>query len=66
VEACVAAFEQVRCDELIMIPCSSDPNKVGLLAEALKCERYEREADARNLLSQNCSIQSSIERSLWP
>ncbi len=32
----VAAFEQSGCDELILIPCSSQLDQVGLLAEAIK------------------------------
>ena len=31
-----AAFEQAGCDELIFIPCSSEIDQVGLLAEALR------------------------------
>jgi len=30
-----AAFEQAGCDELIFVPCSGDPDQVGLLAEVL-------------------------------
>ena len=28
------AFEEWNCDELILFPCSSDPEQVTLLAEA--------------------------------
>jgi alkanesulfonate monooxygenase SsuD/methylene tetrahydromethanopterin reductase-like flavin-dependent oxidoreductase (luciferase family) len=31
----VSAFEQVGCDELFMLPCGSDPEQAGLLADAL-------------------------------
>jgi alkanesulfonate monooxygenase SsuD/methylene tetrahydromethanopterin reductase-like flavin-dependent oxidoreductase (luciferase family) len=34
VKGYMQAFEQAGCDELIMFPCSSDPEQVGLLAEA--------------------------------
>ncbi len=34
VKGYMAAFEGVGCDELILFPCSSDPEQVGLLAEA--------------------------------
>jgi alkanesulfonate monooxygenase SsuD/methylene tetrahydromethanopterin reductase-like flavin-dependent oxidoreductase (luciferase family) len=34
VKGYLAAFEQAGCDELVWIPCSSDPAQVGLLAEA--------------------------------
>jgi alkanesulfonate monooxygenase SsuD/methylene tetrahydromethanopterin reductase-like flavin-dependent oxidoreductase (luciferase family) len=30
----IAGFESVGCDELILFPCSSNPEQVGLLAEA--------------------------------
>jgi hypothetical protein len=31
----VAAFERSGCDELIMIPCSSEPDQVSMLAQAV-------------------------------
>jgi len=31
-----AAFEESGCDELILVPCSSNPGQVGLLAEAVR------------------------------
>lgn len=34
VQAYIAAFESAGCDELILFPCSGDPARVGLLAEA--------------------------------
>jgi alkanesulfonate monooxygenase SsuD/methylene tetrahydromethanopterin reductase-like flavin-dependent oxidoreductase (luciferase family) len=34
VKGYIANFEQGGCDELIFFPCSSDPDQVGLLAEA--------------------------------
>jgi alkanesulfonate monooxygenase SsuD/methylene tetrahydromethanopterin reductase-like flavin-dependent oxidoreductase (luciferase family) len=34
VQSYLSAFEQAGCDELVWIPCSSDPGQVGLLAEA--------------------------------
>jgi hypothetical protein len=36
VKGYLAAFEQNGCDELIMIPTSSDLDQVTLLAEAIK------------------------------
>ena len=30
----IHAYEEWKCDELILFPCSSDPDQVGLLAEA--------------------------------
>jgi alkanesulfonate monooxygenase SsuD/methylene tetrahydromethanopterin reductase-like flavin-dependent oxidoreductase (luciferase family) len=36
VKGYVAAFEQAGCDELILIPCSSELDQVTLLAEAVK------------------------------
>jgi alkanesulfonate monooxygenase SsuD/methylene tetrahydromethanopterin reductase-like flavin-dependent oxidoreductase (luciferase family) len=35
VRATVAGFEQAGCDELIMLPCSGDPEQARLLREAL-------------------------------
>ncbi len=35
VRGAAAAFEQAGCDELIFVPCSSDPGQIGLLTEAL-------------------------------
>jgi alkanesulfonate monooxygenase SsuD/methylene tetrahydromethanopterin reductase-like flavin-dependent oxidoreductase (luciferase family) len=35
VRGAVSAFEHVGCDELIMFPCSSDPEQVRLLRDAL-------------------------------
>ena len=35
VRGAASAFEQAGCDELIFVPCSSDPDQVGLLAEVL-------------------------------
>ena len=34
VKAFMNAYEEWNCDELILFPCSSDPDQVGLLAEA--------------------------------
>lgn len=34
VKGALAAFEEAGCDELILFPCSSDPDQVDLLAEA--------------------------------
>ena len=34
VKAFMKAYEEWKCDELILFPCSSDPAQVGLLAEA--------------------------------
>jgi alkanesulfonate monooxygenase SsuD/methylene tetrahydromethanopterin reductase-like flavin-dependent oxidoreductase (luciferase family) len=34
VKGYLAAFESAGCDELVIFPCSSDPEQVGLLAEA--------------------------------
>ncbi|MFN8160747.1 MAG: LLM class flavin-dependent oxidoreductase [Solirubrobacterales bacterium] len=34
VSACLSAFEQAGCGELILFPCSADPVQVDLLAEA--------------------------------
>jgi hypothetical protein len=31
----VTLFEEAGCDELILFPCSSDPEQVDLLAQAL-------------------------------
>jgi alkanesulfonate monooxygenase SsuD/methylene tetrahydromethanopterin reductase-like flavin-dependent oxidoreductase (luciferase family) len=36
VKGYMQAFEQAGCDELIMFPCSSDPEQVKLLAEAAR------------------------------
>jgi alkanesulfonate monooxygenase SsuD/methylene tetrahydromethanopterin reductase-like flavin-dependent oxidoreductase (luciferase family) len=35
VKGYVGAFDQAGCDELILFPCASDPEQVGLLADAL-------------------------------
>ena len=35
VRGAASAFEQAGCDELIFVPCSSNPDQVGLLAEVL-------------------------------
>ncbi len=34
VKAFMKAYEEWNCDELILFPCSSDPEQVSLLAEA--------------------------------
>jgi alkanesulfonate monooxygenase SsuD/methylene tetrahydromethanopterin reductase-like flavin-dependent oxidoreductase (luciferase family) len=34
IKAFIKAYEEWKCDELILFPCSSDPAQVGLLAEA--------------------------------
>lgn len=34
VQGYLSAFEQAGCDELVIFPCSSDPEQVRLLAEA--------------------------------
>jgi hypothetical protein len=36
VKSYVAAFEQAGCDELILIPCSSELDQIALLAEAIR------------------------------
>ena len=30
----LSAFDDVGCDELVLFPCASDPEQVGLLADA--------------------------------
>jgi hypothetical protein len=34
VKAAISAFDSVGCDELILFPCSADPEQVTLLADA--------------------------------
>ncbi|HZA90604.1 MAG TPA: hypothetical protein VE401_10250, partial [Solirubrobacterales bacterium] len=34
VQSYASAFEQAGCDELVLFPCSSDPDQVRRLAEA--------------------------------